>query len=87
MRCGASASVLKTVAGAVDASAVLTHREVCHEELEMEKSVRAALGSLPRKPSFRALWGGQTLYHLDDLQMDVAKALPQVRGLVCASRR
>ena len=78
VRCGPSEVVLSSVAASTGASSVLTHAEVCHEELVIEGKVRTALAALPGKPSLRTLWGGQTLYHRDDLRMDVAKALPQV---------
>ena len=78
VRCGDSATVLAAVARATSATAVLTHREVCVEELELEQRVSAALKELPAMPRLITFWGGQTLYHMDDIGIDIAKALPPV---------
>ena len=77
VRCGDSATVVAAVARAVGAAAVHTHREVCPEELAVETRVRAALEAASLPP-LRTVWGGQTMYHIEDLGLNVTSSLPAV---------
>jgi hypothetical protein len=81
VRCGDSADVVPAVAAAVGAAAVLTHAEVATEELALQARVAAGLRAAAPRAALTPLWGGQTLYHPDDLRaggLDVARALPPV---------
>ena len=79
VRCGDTATTLARLVADSRAAAVFTHSESCTEELETEARVRHALAALPGRVPLQTLWGGATMYHVDDLAgLDVRTALPPV---------
>jgi deoxyribodipyrimidine photo-lyase len=71
---GRPEQVLPTLVRATSANEVLTHTEFCTEELQVQESVMRAVKE--QGCSFRALGGGATLFHLDDLPWALSRAFP-----------
>jgi len=90
LRTGAVEEVVPAIAAAVSATAVLAHNEVGVEERAADAALRRALGRISASagvPSsgggsgvrLELVWGGATLYHVEDLPFGGAPAaLPDV---------
>ncbi|KAA8493823.1 Cryptochrome DASH, chloroplastic/mitochondrial [Porphyridium purpureum] len=69
--------VLTQLAEQYQCSHVFGSKEVAWEETRVEKKLRANMSKLEKPPKLSLTWGAVTMYHLDDLPMDIDQ-LPDV---------
>ncbi|MEM7513396.1 MAG: DASH family cryptochrome [Bacteroidota bacterium] len=74
IRVGKPEEILPSIAKEYEAKAVFYHKEITHEETQVEESLEERLFQIG--VNFEGFWGS-TLYHIDDLPMPVS-ALPEI---------